>query len=141
MINPKAYTEVNEIIKSMLQEMQNQIPETLRKTIEYNMDPNYPFEIKDFEELHLLKDTEKVLSVLYTDYFATPEERQVILAKEKQLENRKKLEKQEKYPADFMKSKSQKQFSKENKEKSLIVKKEKLYMRAFRRIKEWFGLA
>lgn len=141
MINAKAYTEVNEIIKSMPQEMQNQIPETLRKTIEYNMDPNYPFEIEDFEELDLLEDTEKVLSVLYTDYFATPEERQVILAKEKQLENRKNLEKQEKYPADFMKSNVQKQFPEEKEEKLLIVKKEKLYIRVFKRIKEWFGLA
>ncbi len=141
MINAKAYTEVNAIIKSMPPEMQNQIPENLRKTIEHNMDQNYLFEIEEIEEVALLEDTEKILSVLYTDYFATAEERKIILAKEKILESKKDLEKQQKYPTDFLKGDNkQNTINIKDEEKSLVVKKEKFYICIFQKIKQWLGL-
>ena len=86
MLDRKAYTEVFYIIKEMSKEMQNKIPKQIMKNIEENMDKTYNFtinEYEDWENIELLKDTEKILSVLYTDYFATDEERKVILAKEK----------------------------------------------------------
>ena len=103
MINPKAYTEVNEIIKNMPKDMQEKIPEELRKMIEYNMDKEYNIHLEKFKKLELLEDTEKILSVLYTDFLATDEERKVILAKEKATAYQKEVEKMKKYPANFMK--------------------------------------
>ena len=38
---------------------------------------------EEWEEKELLEDTEKILSVLYTDYIASEEEKTVILNKEK----------------------------------------------------------
>ena len=49
--------------------------------IEVNRDKDYEFDARK-EELVLLPDTEKVLSVIYTDYLATDEERKLIKAKE-----------------------------------------------------------
>ena len=54
MINPKAYTEVNEIIKSIPNEVKEKIPEDIRKTIDYNSDKNYYFTFDDFEKIELL---------------------------------------------------------------------------------------
>lgn len=102
MINKKAYTEINEIIKSFPKEMQEKIPEDLRKTIDYNSDKNYHFTFDSFEKTELLEDTKKNLSVLYTDYFATENERKVILAKERLIEIQREKKKQQEYPSDFM---------------------------------------
>ena len=104
MINPKAYTEVNEIIKSMPEEMKDKIPEDIRKTIDYNSDKNYYFTFDDFEKSELLEDTKKILSVLHTDYFATENERKAILAKERLIEIQREKKKQQEYPSDFMKN-------------------------------------
>lgn len=135
MIDAKVYTEVNEIIQIMPQDMQNQIPEDLRKTIEYNMDKEYKFEREDLEEGNFLEDTKKILSVLYTDYFATEEERQAILAKEKAINLQNEKEKQEKYPVNFMKNSKLKQ----EEEAKLIVKNESWYVRIFAKLKEMIG--
>lgn len=105
MINLKAYTEVNEIIKSMPDEIKEKIPEDIRKTVDYNSDKNYKFTFDSFEKTELLEDTKKILSVLYTDYFATENERKVILAKERLIEMQRDKEKQKNYPLDFMKNK------------------------------------
>lgn len=137
MISSKAYTQVNEIIKYMTQEMQEKIPEDLKKTIEYNADKEYLFEIENLDEINLLEDTEKLLAVLYTDYFATGEERQVILAKEKMLENKKELDKQNFYPSDFMKK--QLNENKQKQENALMIKKEKIYIQIFNKLKEILG--
>lgn len=87
MLDKKAYTEAYYIISKMSEEMRNKIPEKIQRNIQANMDRNYNFFIEDddFENAILLEDTEKILSVLYTDYFATDEERKVILNKEKML--------------------------------------------------------
>lgn len=89
MLNSKAYSEVFYIINSLSQEMKNKIPSQILKNIEDKMDKNYEVFIDDIENMELLEDTEKILSVLYTDYFATNEEKEIILNKEKVLKQRK----------------------------------------------------
>lgn len=83
-MDSRAYTECYYIIEQMSEELRNKIPEKIRKTIEQKMDKNYKFHIEneDFENAKLLKDTEKILSVLYTDYLSTDEERMIIKNKE-----------------------------------------------------------
>ncbi len=87
----KAYTEVNYIINEMSEEMKNKIPKDIIENIKARMDKNYDFYIEDddFENVELLEDTEKILSVLYTDYFATDEEKAIIKNKEKMIEEEK----------------------------------------------------
>lgn len=84
-MNSKAYTEVNFIINEMNNELSNKIPKEIKDMIKEKMDKTYEFYITDeeWEEKELLEDTEKILSVLYTDYIANEEEKKVILNKEK----------------------------------------------------------
>ena len=84
-MNSKAYTEVNFIINQMSNELSNKIPKEIKEMIKEKMDETYEFYIDDeeWEEKELLEDTEKILSVLYTDYIASEEEKTVILNKEK----------------------------------------------------------
>lgn len=92
MLNSKAYTEVYYIINQMSDEMRSKIPDNIIKNIKARMDTKYMFSVpnNDFENVELLEDTEKILSVLYTDYFASEEERKVILNKEKLIYDEKK---------------------------------------------------
>ena len=91
-MDSRAYTEVNYIINEMSDEMKNKIPSQILRNIENRMDKNYDFRIEEeeFENAELLEDTQKILSVLYTDYLASDEEKIVIKSKEKILENKKK---------------------------------------------------
>ena len=97
MIDSRAYSEVNEIIKKMTQSMQSKIPEELKKAIESNSDLNYVINKENISQGIFLKDTEKILSVIYTDYLSTEIERKAIYAKERKLEYQKEVEKRKKY--------------------------------------------
>lgn len=91
MLDKKAYTEVFYIINEMSEELRSKIPSEIIKNIENKMDRNYDFNIEDdIENAELLEDTEKILSVLYSDYFATNEERELIKNKEKILKEKQK---------------------------------------------------
>ena len=85
MIDKKAYTEVYKLIEILPEELKKKIPEDFIDVIKNNMDTSYKFEIdtENIEEIDLLGDTEKILSVIYTDYLATEEERRIIKNKEK----------------------------------------------------------
>lgn len=93
MLDKKAYTEVFYIINEMSEELRSKIPSEIIKNIENKMDRDYEFNIEnDIENVELLEDTEKILSVLYTDYLATDEEREVIRNKEKMLKEKHKTD-------------------------------------------------
>lgn len=84
MIDTKAYTEVYYIINCLSALNKEKIPEEIRKNIESKMDKNYIFnvDINNIKNIQLLDDTKRILSILYTDYFASDEERNAIKAKE-----------------------------------------------------------
>lgn len=103
MLDRRAYTEAYIIICEMSEEMRNKIPKDVIRNIKNKMDKSYKFslegiDIDDYDKIKLLEDTEKILSVVYTDYFSTEEERNVILAKEKILEEKKKNERNKNIP-------------------------------------------
>ena len=92
MLDKRAYTEAFYIINEMSEELRSKIPNEIIKNIENKMDRTYEFNIEnDMEDAELLEDTEKILSVLYTDYLATDEEREVIKNKEKILKEKNKI--------------------------------------------------
>ena len=59
-------------------------------------------EIYDIKEYHASEQASKLLAVLYKNYFATDEEKNIIIAKEKILFQRKQEELQKKYNSDDM---------------------------------------
>lgn len=87
MLPKQAYSEVYYLITKMPEEMKNKIPENLINEIRNNMDKDYNVnpEQKSIEDLKLLDETKKILSVLYTDYITTNEEREIIKAKERSI--------------------------------------------------------
>lgn len=104
----KAYTQAYCVLQMLSEEDKKKIPEKLIEAIRNKMDNEYQFEVdtEDEEEPKLLVDTEKILSVVYTDYLATDEEKNVIKNKEMKYMLEKEKEKQEKYPTDVFQTRA-----------------------------------
>ena len=86
-LNPKAYSQVSYILNNISSELKNKIPREIISLIEKKKDTTYKINIDNIEDLELLEDTEKILSVIYTDFIATEEERKIIKNKEKMTQN------------------------------------------------------
>lgn len=100
---PKAYTEVLEILKYMPEDEVKKIPQNLIDTFEYKKDDTYVFKIdenKDFSELEILDETEAIMINIFTDYWATVEQKEKILSKQKYDNEKIEEEKRNKYNAE-----------------------------------------
>lgn len=89
----KAYTEILEILKYLPEESRNKIPSEMLEMFKIKHDKNYKFVIdidKSFKEQDLLDETKAILANIFRDYWATPYQREQILAKE--IYDRQKLE-------------------------------------------------
>lgn len=131
----KAFREVVEILKHVPEESVQKIPQDMRDMFEEEMDKNYKFEVKDnveFEDLELLDETKAILANIFRDYWATPYQRERILAKEQYDRQKVDEEKQKKYNSnDLFKRKNindTKEIESSNNENlPVIVKEEKFY--------------
>ena len=143
----KAYKEVVEILKYMPKESVEKIPNDMREMFEAEMDKTYEFKInesKEFEEQDLLEETKAILANIFRDYWATPYQRERILAKEQQDRQRAEEQKRANYnPNDIFKKKDAQKLKpqvEENYNNNLLVevKKEKVYYRLINFIKKLF---
>ena len=76
---PKAYKELYEIIKNISSEDLSKIPKEILQTIIDQKDDDYKFEFNgDIDNSNLLEETRALLSVIYKNYWTTPEERKRI---------------------------------------------------------------
>ncbi len=137
---PKAYKEILEILKYVPKESVNKIPQTMIDTFYAKMDNNYHFSVdinKTFEEQELLVETKAILANIYRDYWATPEEKAKIRAKEQydmQIINE---EKKKKYSVDvFKKENTKKQDTVNENNLQAEVKKEKIYEKMLKFLKK-----
>lgn len=83
---PKAYKEVLEILKYMPKEDVKKIPQILIDTFEDKKDITYDFVINEnqnFSKIILLDETKAILVNIYRDYWATPQEKEKIIAKQR----------------------------------------------------------
>lgn len=87
----KVYAEVYEVIGMLSEKERRKIPEKWQKLIDSKRDKEHKIDVTE-ENVELLPDTEKILSVIYTDYLATEEEQAVIKAKENGFVNQKRSE-------------------------------------------------
>ena len=147
-----AYVEVLAVLKNYLSEFEfNKIPKERIDFFENNKDNNYHFEInKDFpiEKQNLSEKANAILVILYRDYFANEQQKQVlkqilelndkIKEKDKQINN-------EKFNILFENKKSNETVEDEkhtNEVRLIEVKKEKWYKKFFmclkRAIKKFF---
>ena len=138
MINAEAYAQVSYIISKMSKKLKNKIPNDVIDVIESNKDKKYVINEEVVKNIELLPDTEKLLSVLYTDYIATDEEKAIIKNKEKMIYFNKEEEKRKLYNSDmFMDNEKNKEEFNNDKDKHLqVIKKEKWYKKILRKIRE-----
>lgn len=129
---PKAYKEVLEILKYVPNEKVDKIPEKLICTFEHKKDSEHVFyydKTKNLDEQKLLSETKAILANIYTDYWATPSQKEMIMAKQKKEREEIEKEKRTRYNPDELFKK--KQIHKENMQKdnkSLIIVERKNFL-------------
>lgn len=140
----RAYTQAYVMIDSLSDELKRKIPKEIITAIKSKMDSSYEFSVEDeeVENIELLEDTEKILSVIYTDYLATEEERKIIKDKERACFLKSEQEKKEKYSEHvFARKQTPAPVATTETETSknwLIVPKERWYQKVINMIKKIF---
>lgn len=143
---PKAYKQVIEILKYVPQESVDKIPKEMIKTFKINMDDKYDFKIdisKSFEEQDIFEETKAILANIFRDYWATPEQKERILGKEKNDREIEENIKREKYNPDDLFKKKQKVIQQNEEIQSNLpveIKKEKFYEKIINFLKKIFHI-
>ncbi len=75
----RALAEAYNILIMLEREKFEKIPANVINGIHDNMDLSYDVELEKIEDGEILEDTEKILSEIYTEYLATPEEKEIVL--------------------------------------------------------------
>ena len=141
---PKAYKQVIEILKYVPQESVDKIPKEMIKTFKINMDDKYDFKIdisKSFEEQDIF---EEILANIFRDYWATPEQKERILEKERNDREIEENIKREKYNPDNLFKKKQKVIQQNEEIQSNLpveIKKEKFYEKIINFLKKIFHIS
>ena len=138
MISDIAYSELNFIISKMSLDLRNKIPKDFRILIQNSDKGLLQIDTDSVKDIELHEDTKRVLSVLYTDYFATTEERLVIKNKERVLALKAEEEKKKKYNNNLLLQKINENNNNSNNLSLSIIKKENWFHKLFYRIKELF---
>lgn len=131
---PKAYKEVLEILKYILEEEYNKIPKEIIQTMFQNMDREYSFKItsyEDFETKELLYETQLILAIFFRDYWATKEQKEKIFLYEKYQLEKIEQEKCEKYNVNDL-------FPNQSKALIVIKEEENWYMKILSFLKKIF---
>ena len=90
-----AYTEVLDILKYVSKEDYEKIPKSKIKVFEENSNKNYNFtydESKTLEEQNVSEITKAIIAILFRDYWATKEQRYVIIKKQQEIKEQKQKE-------------------------------------------------
>lgn len=137
-----AYKEVIEILKYVPDEDVAKIPEEKLNFYKENMDIDYDYKIdeeKEFEEQEMSDITKAVLANIFRDYWATPYQRERILAKEKYDLEKLEEEKREKYnPDDIFKNRNKENTIEQNNNLPIEMKKEKFFKKIISFFKKVF---
>ena len=137
-----AYKEVIEILKYVPDEDVKKIPEEKLEFYKNNMDNEYNYKLdmtKEFEEQDMSEITKAVLANIFRDYWATPNQKEKIEAKEKYDLEKLEEEKREKYnPDNIFKNKKQETVV-ENTNLPVEIKKETFFKKLISFIKGLFN--
>lgn len=85
----KAYVEVLEVLKYIPKEDLEKVPKDIIQTLENKKDMEYKYELNkniSFENQILMNETKAILANFFRDYWATPEQRNAIIEKERKEE-------------------------------------------------------
>ena len=148
-----AYTEIYEILSYMPINYIKKLPIELLNLFEQNRNKEYKYCIdieKKINEQEMLIETKSILAVLYRDYWATPEKKEIILQNEKNERDLYQNELRRKYnPDNIFKNSNQSQNiiqDDDSKDKTLInhvaivEHEESILKKIINKIKNIFGL-
>ena len=143
----EAFTEVNEIIKMMPDELVNKIPSKFREMLEDERDKEYNPKIQEpLEECKLKNETIIILGLIYRDFLCSQDEKRRLQEKDaRELQEIQKAiedEIRQKYnPDDLFKKKNGNNNEHQNFEETAIAvaQKEKWYKMIFNIIKGLFS--
>lgn len=148
-----AYTEVLDILKHISKEDYEKIPKSKIKVFEENCDKNYNFtydENKTLDEQNVSEITKVIIAILFRDYWATKEQRYIIMKKQQEIKDQKQKELMAKFEQN--KNISEKDLKKVNVASDLDIdidyargtnletyKEENIFKRIISKIREIFG--
>ena len=90
-----AYTEVLDILKYISKEDYEKIPKSKIKVFEENSNKNYSFtydENKTLDEQNVSEIAKAIIAILFRDYWATKEQRYIIIKKQQEIKEQKQKE-------------------------------------------------
>ena len=90
-----AYTEVLDILKYISKEDYEKIPKSKIKVFEENSNKNYNFtydENKTLDEQNVSEIAKAIIAILFRDYWATKEQRYIIIKKQQEIKDQKQKE-------------------------------------------------
>lgn len=148
-----AYTEVLDILKHISKEDYERIPKSKIKIFEENCNKNYNFtydENKTLDEQNVSEITKVIIAILFRDYWATKEQRYIIIKKQQEIKDQKQKELMAKFEQN--KNISEKDLKKVDVANDLdldidyargtnleIYKEENIFKRIISKIREIFG--
>lgn len=148
-----AYTEILDILKHISKEDYEKIPKSKIKVFEENCNKNYNFtydENKTLDEQNVSEITKVIIAILFRDYWATKEQRYIIIKKQQEIKDQKQKELMAKFEQN--KNISEKDLKKVNVASDLDIdidyargtnletyKEENIFKRIISKIREIFG--
>lgn len=148
-----AYTEVLDILKHISKEDYEKIAKSKIKVFEENCNKNYNFtydENKTLDEQNVSEITKVIIAILFRDYWATKEQRYIIIKKQQEIKDQKQKELMAKFEQN--KNISEKDLKKVNVASDLDIdidyargtnletyKEENIFKRIISKIREIFG--
>ena len=148
-----AYTEVLDILKHISKEDYEKIPKSKIKVFEENCNKNYNFtydENKTLDEQNVSEITKVIIAILFRDYWATKEQRYIIIKNQQEIKDQKQKELMAKFEQN--KNISEKDLKKVNVASDLDIdidyargtnletyKEENIFKRIISKIREIFG--
>ena len=79
----RMFSELNYFINMLDKNQREKIPNNVLNFINEKQDKQAVYEIEDFYHYEILDETKGWISLIYTDYLASDDEKKIILAKEK----------------------------------------------------------
>lgn len=138
----KAYVETIELLKYFSIEQVKKIPETKLKVFLKFKDENYSYKVdetKSFFEQDMMPETKAIFTILFEDYWATEEQRNVLKQKEREAFKELEDKKRNLYnPDNLFKKENVNEVEKYIKNTSITLLNEKWYQKIIRVLKNIF---
>lgn len=140
-----AYSEVLEIIKHIPKEDYDKIPTSKIKLFQTKANPNHKLEYNPeltLEQQQVSKRAKAIIAILFRDYWATDEQREKIIRKQRNDLNKLEQEKVEKYNPDNIFKQGKKEIIEEQEKMiesvAMVEHKENIFKRIISKIKSIF---